>query len=97
LIEFICKHHKIIEDFELEKFLINSVCDEANVDINRNEMDENKMKGLSQILHEGKVNEKNLQINITSDPLMKTFLINIMSKFFNTITSTFLLFSYSHF
>lgn len=26
LIEFICKHYKIIEDYDLEKIIINSVC-----------------------------------------------------------------------
>jgi hypothetical protein len=34
LIEFVCKHHKILEDHELENFLVNSICgitsEEAN-------------------------------------------------------------------
>ena len=26
LIEFVCKHQKIIEDYELEKYITNSIC-----------------------------------------------------------------------
>jgi hypothetical protein len=26
LIEFVCKHQKIIEDYELEKYIMNSIC-----------------------------------------------------------------------
>jgi hypothetical protein len=73
LMEFICKHQKIIENYELEKFLINSICGNTTEEENKNIKTQND----------------NLAVNPKTNPdtclnvAMNTILINLFS--INTI------------